>query len=410
MIPLTSLYESIDRVPLDEWRDVCRAAPSCLLEHGFLRALERTLPAGARMFHVLLRADDGRPAACASLSVYPVELLSLASPAIRERTAWIQRLLPGQGQLKILMCGLPFSAGQSNLAFAPKADRPRLLERLDLLLRKLARRERARLIVFKEFGDEERADMDGLVERGYVRGDSPAMYELAKPLQSFAEYRASLKAHYRTNVKRAQKKFATAGCRFERLTSSAGIEQVYTPQVHRLYEAVVSKSESRLEMLPHRFFLELARQLPGQLALTLAYRKDRLIGFTWELVDGPVYHFLFTGIDYSQSAGTDLYHNLVYEAMDHAFRSGTQMIHVGQTADGFKSLLGCSGTRRYVYARGAGPILSWILRQTSGLLFPPRSVVPPHDVFRAAVPAKAPRMVCQQVGRVLRAGEFLGGK
>ena len=176
--------------------------------------------------------------------------------------------------------------------------------------------------MFKEFGEEERSDMDGLLERGYVRGDSPPMYELEKPFAGFEEYSAALKAHYRTNIKRAQRKFATAGCRFVRLTNLRDIRRVYTPEVHRLYEAVVMNSETRLEVLSHQFFLELARQLPGQLALTVAYREDRLIGFTWELVDGPVYHFLFMGVDYSQNIETDLYFNLVYQAMDHAFRSG----------------------------------------------------------------------------------------
>ena len=145
-------------------------------------------------------------------------------------------------------------------------------------------------------------------------------------------------------------------------------------------------SETRLEVLSHHFFLELARQLPGRLALTVAYREDRLIGFTWELIDGPVYHFLFMGLDYSQNIETDLYFNLVYKAMDHAFRSGTRVVHVGQTADGFKSLLGCSGNRRYIYGRGVGPTFSWILRQASGLLFPPRPDLAPHDVFKADAP------------------------
>ena len=322
MNPIAGLYESIDAVPLDEWGEVCRTTPTWFLEPQFLRALERTLPDQARIFHALIRAQTAQPAACASLCLYPVDLLSLASPTIRDRAAWVRKLLPSLTQVKILMCGLPFSAGQSHLAFAPGADRPRTLEQLDLLLRQLARREGARLIVFKEFGEEERSDMDGLLERGYVRGDSPPMYELEKPFAGFEEYSAALKAHYRTNIKRAQRKFATAGCRFVRLTNLRDIRRVYTPEVHRLYEAVVMNSETRLEVLSHQFFLELARQLPGQLALTVAYREDRLIGFTWELVDGPVYHFLFMGVDYSQSTETDLYFNLVYQAMDHAFRSG----------------------------------------------------------------------------------------
>jgi predicted N-acyltransferase len=389
MNPMIGLYESIDAVPLDEWSEVCRTTPSCFLEPEFLLALERTLPDPARIFHAIIRAQDGKPAACASLCLYPVDLLSLASPTIRDRAAWVRKLLPSLTQIKILMCGLPFSAGQSHLAFAPRADRPRTLDQLDLLLQRLAQREGARLIVFKEFSEQECSDMDGLIKRGYVRADSPPMYELEKPFADFEEYTAALKAHYRTNIKRAQRKFATTGCRCVRLTSLHDIRRVYTPELHRLYEAVVANSETRLEVLSHPFFLELVQQLPGQLALTVAYREEHPIGFTWELIDGPVYHFLFMGVDYSQSTETNLYFNLVYKAMDHAFQSGARVIHVGQTADGFKSLLGCSGNRRYIYGRGAGPMSSWILRQASGLLFPPRPDLAPHDVFKAVVAARS---------------------
>jgi hypothetical protein len=153
------------------------------------------------------------------------------------------------------------------------------------------------------------------------------------------------------------------------------------------------KSETRLEVLSHHFFLELARQLPDRLALTVAYREDRLIGFTWELLDGQVYHFLFMGVDYFQCTETDLYFNLVYQAMDHAFRSGTRIIHVGQTADRFKSLLGCSGSPRYIYSRAVGPIISWILRQASSLLFPPRPDLAPHNVFKAVVATNCPKQL-----------------
>ncbi len=56
MHPMTGLYESIDAVPLDEWGEVSRAAPTCFMEPEFLRALEWTLPERARIFHALIRA------------------------------------------------------------------------------------------------------------------------------------------------------------------------------------------------------------------------------------------------------------------------------------------------------------------------------------------------------------------
>src|SRR5580692_4816191 len=95
---LVGLYESSNAVPWDEWSEVCRTTPTWFLDPRFLSAVERTLPDQARVFHAIVRAGDGKPAACASLCLYPVDLLSLASPAIRDRTAWLQRLLPGLTQ------------------------------------------------------------------------------------------------------------------------------------------------------------------------------------------------------------------------------------------------------------------------------------------------------------------------
>jgi hypothetical protein len=352
------------------------------MDPHFLRAIEKTLPDQARVFHTLIYEEDGTPGACASLCLYPIDLLLLAGPGVKKYVGWTRKFFPRLGQTKILMCGLPFSAGQSHLVFAPGCDRRRALKLLDQLLRQLARCEGASVIVFKEFGAEDCPDLDGLYDLGYWRADSPSMYELAKPFKSFADYCAALKAHYRTNIRRSQRKFDEAGCRVVRLNDPDAIAQVYTPELHCLYEAVVAKSDLKLEVLSREFFLELARQLPGRVNLTLVYRAERIVGFTWELADGREFHFLFMGLDHSENAAADLYFNMVYQAFDLAFRSGAEVVHVGQTADAFKALLGCTGKPRYLYARGVGLLLPWILRKCSGWLLPPRSPLPAHDVFK----------------------------
>ncbi len=296
------------------------------------------------------------------------------------------------------MCGLPFSAGQNHLTLAAGCNRARALGLLDTLLRQLARRERARAIVFKEFGAEGGPDLDELRQRGYWRADSPPMYELAKPFASFPDYLASLKAHYRTKVRRSQRRFEEAGCRCVRLRDPNAITQAYTPEVHALYEAVVAKSDLKLEVLSRDCFLELTRQLPGRLALTLVYREDRVVACAWDLTDGRECHFLFLGLDYSQNKETDLYFNVVYQELDYAFRSGAEIIHVGQTADAFKTLLGCSGKPLSIYARGVGLILPWLLRKCAGWLFPPRTPLPAHDVFKAEAQVPAPKALSRTVG------------
>jgi predicted N-acyltransferase len=376
------LYETIDRVPLADWNEASQGGSHGFMDPGFLRAVEKGFAGEARIFHVLID-QDGKPAASASLCLFPIDLLVLATPALRNKVGWVQKLFPGLGKVNILMCGLPFSAGQSHLAFAPGADRARAVQLLDTLMRQLARQHGARLVVLKEFSADDCEHMDLLKQHGYCRADSPPSYAMPKSFPSLTAYCDVLKSHYRRDIRKSLQKFERADCRVVHLEDPDEIRRVYIPEVHPLYEAVVGKADLKLEVLPHRFFHELAGQLPGQVTLTVAYRGERVVAFGWGLSAGPEFHGLFCGIDYEHNAECDLYFNVLYHSLDHAFRRGSQRITLGQTADTFKTRLGCNGTPRYIYARGTGPALSWVLRRSVGFLFPPRPPLPAKDVFKA---------------------------
>jgi predicted N-acyltransferase len=393
MTPAYRLYESIDQVPLNDWNEASQEGSHGFMDPDFLRAVEKGFAGEARIFHVLIYEEDGKPAACASLCLLACDLLLLAGPRLRRWAGWGRKFFPGLGKLNLLMCGLPFSAGQSHLAFAAGADRRRAVALLDTLVRQLARRHGARLIVFKEFSDDDGAHMDLLEERGYCRADTPATYVMPRPFSSLSAFCAALKSHYRTEIQRSQKKFVRAGCRVEHLDDPDVIRRVYTPQLHTLYEAVVGKAELKLEVLPHHFFHELAEQLPGRVTLTTIYRADQIVAFGWSLAAGSENHGLFCGIDYAHNSECDLYFNLMYHCLDCAFRSGSRHITMGQTADTFKTRLGCSGRRRCLYARGAGPLVSWVLRRVAGLLFPLRQPLDAKDVFKTAAVESSPKEI-----------------
>jgi predicted N-acyltransferase len=320
-----------------------------------------------------------------------VDPLLLAGPRLRRVVAWGRHWFPGLGKFTVLLCGLPLSAGQSHLAFAPGADRARAVVALDRVMQEVARRHGARLIVFKEFGDEDRAHLDALVPLGYCRADSPASYEMPRTFSSLKAFCDALKRHYRSEIQRSQKKFDRAGCRAVHLHDTEEIRRVYTPEVHRLYEAVVSKAAMKLEILPHRFFHALAQELAGRVTLTTVRRAEQVVAFGWSLTAGDAFHGLFCGIDYAHNAECDLYFNVMYQSLDLAFRSGCREITLGQTAEIFKTRLGCSGARRYLYVRGTGSLLSWLLRRSAGCLFPPRPPQPSKDVFKATNTPSAAR-------------------
>src|SRR5580698_8048942 len=157
------LYESIAAIPPDIWNAARSATPSSFTDPAFLHALEGGLPERTRVFHVVVRDENGNPAACASLCLMAVDLLLLAGPRVQRLAGLVRRLWPRLGMLRVLFCGLPVSSGQSQIGFAPGADRKRAIEKLDNLLQRLARQERAKVIVYKEFCDSDCRDLDGLV-------------------------------------------------------------------------------------------------------------------------------------------------------------------------------------------------------------------------------------------------------
>ena len=77
--------------------------------------------------------------------------------------------------------------------------------------------------------------------------------------------------------------FRSMGLEVVRLTDTGQIRQLYVPETHKLYEAVVSRSAHKLEILPLEFFHELSRRFPGQISCTFVLREDQVVAFNWAL-------------------------------------------------------------------------------------------------------------------------------
>lgn len=322
--------------------------------------------------------------AWASLCSFPVDVVTLAGPGVQSLAGRLRTVLPRLGLLRTLFVGLPVSLGQSHLVLSADADPEAVLATLDAALAEIAARERAWLIVWKEFDATAAARLAPLLARGYHRAESPVMHELDVRFKDFPDYCAALKSHYRSDVRRSERKFRASGFRVAQMHDAEEIRRVYTPEVHRLYEAVVAKSPVKLEVLPIEFFRELVRQFPGFVTLTAIYDGDRVVAFNWGMMDGRVHHYLFCGMDYAVARDADLYFNLMYHQLDDALRRGPDRIEVGQTADTFKARLGCRPTPRYFYVKPRGLLAGAALRHGFRLLFPDRPPAPIYAVFRSS--------------------------
>jgi predicted N-acyltransferase len=377
-----SIYEKINQCNAHEWDEIVRASlADILMSHGFVAAVEEAFENQARFTHAVLY-DDGRAVACGSFCAFPINLDLLAEGFARRLTEILNKQVPSMMRKKIVFCGLPVSVGARQLAIVPGARHEDVLRTMHEIAVSFARREHAPYIVFKEFSDGDSPKMDFLQKLGYQRFSSPAMNTFGRRFADMDSYVAALRSRYRQCVRKSLDKSRSSDLRYERLTDTAAILRLYSPQLHRLYEAVALSSTHRLELLPLSFFHGLARHLSGLVGLTLVYAGDRVVAFNWNLVHEGVYHFLFAGLDYDLNPSLDLYFNLMYAEMDYAFRAGAESLIFGQTADDFKLRLGCTQEQRFFYIASLGRVSSLILKAAGKLLLPDPPPPPTHHVFR----------------------------
>lgn len=327
-----------------------------------------------RFRYVLYRDSAGTPTAIAVLSSFTIDIGVLADDDwSRWALGLCRRISRWLVDYRIAFCGLPLSACQSSLRFAPGADPSAILSRLDQTLRRLARDDGASIVVLKEFADEELPPLQMLEALGYRKADSLPVHLLSLKSDSFDGYLQDVGKKKRHHIRQSMKKFAESGVQLMTTSDLPTIERLFTRETHRLYEAVLSRSKTQLERLPYEFFLEVARQLPDCCEFQFALVGDRVLAFCISLRGGHEYRPLFVGFDYECNRDIDLYFNLLFRTIADAAASGAAIVELGQNSDYFKrTKLGCVQARRSIYVRGAGPFMNGVIGLLFKQLFPAR--------------------------------------
>ena len=377
-----SLYGAVSDVPPQDWDPLCADPTDPFMDRRFLAAVEQSMSVDGKFFYVIVRDADGRPMACAALCAYRIDGAVLTGPTLKRFTETVRRVWPSYARLKVLFCGLPVSAGQKHFRLHPEADAALAIRALDEVMRRLARQERVWFIVAKEFEQADLAGLDCLKDYGYVLADSLPMNHFDPRFSSLDDYCRALRSHYRYKIKKSLRKFDVAGLHVETLVEPEEILAIYTDELHKLYDAVVDRAESKLEILPAEFFRQLVRQLPGEVSFSVIRQQERIVAFGWGLTRGGVYRSLFIGVDYSLNTDTDLYFNTMLRGIDGALKNGATDIFVGQAADDFKARIGCRQQPRFIYLKSPNRVFQWFFRRIARFIFPRPPAPAPHDLFK----------------------------
>jgi GNAT acetyltransferase-like protein len=260
----------------------------------FLAHCERENPCGQR-YHLLRRGGEVEAGAVVySLRIDLLAFLGVGSP------------------LTMQVVGIPCSVSSSGLLGAPEAQRR--------LLGGVLEGERGMVLVL----NLEEAPDDLQVAVGRTFPD----VVLENRFRSFDQYRHALRAPYRRRLDEIVRREAE-------LTIETGPCDRFSEEMHRMYLAVLRRSEGRLEQLTERFF----RTLPPAFRLTTFHREGRLRGWIITVADGDRFWFFLGGQDYDGDPRA-LYLVKLLAVLRQGIASGARTIVLGQSAEIPKLRLG----------------------------------------------------------------------
>jgi hypothetical protein len=310
-------------------------AASPFQRREFLAHCERENPCGQR-YHLLCRGGEVEAGAVVySLRVDLLAFLGIASP------------------LSMQVLGIPCSVSSSGLLGAPESQRR--------LLRQVLDAERGVVLVLNVEGAPE--DLPVAVGRTF-----PDVV-LENRFRSFDHYRHALRAPYRRRLDEILRREAE-------LTIETGSCTRFSEEMHRMYLAVLRRSEGRLEQLTDRFF----RTLPPAFRLTTFRRAGRLRGWIITVADPDRFWFFLGGQDYDDDPRA-LYLVKLLAVLRQGIASGARTIVLGQTAEIPKLRLGGTCHEKTMLGWHHHPMMRGLLR-LGGTALSYRRRPPPARVFR----------------------------
>ena len=360
-----TIHDSIDDVDRDAWVSLNTGRDDVFMDPRFIKVAEGSMDQIGQLRCVLFRDLNGRAVASACFYPYVLEASHLFSDRAKRVVAFASRVLPWLTRFRLIVCGLPIGAGQSSLRIAADADAAAILAILDSILLEVAAEFRAIAILWREFTDRECERLQPLHDLGYRREAQFPMHHAAVVDSSFSEYCQRIKSSKRRVIKRSQEKFESSGMRVEHKTGAQTLSDVDSTDFYHLFEAVLDGKQT-FEILPPKFFDELACRMPDQVVFTLISKDDQIKAFAASLRTESVFRQLFVGYDTESNADCDLYFNLWFHILDYALQGGFSDIVLGQTCDTFKKQkLGAWQDDRSYFTKGLNRFASTILRLTS---------------------------------------------
>ncbi len=342
------------------FRDRCK-------DHRFYEIMAQTLETDFQYEYLILEDSSGKVRAIQPLFFVRQNVCEGLSGRMRRIVDHLQRRFPRFLTMRLLMVGC--AAGESYLGACLAQDEEWTAARLHESLKIYARRNRASLVVLKDFSAKYRATLRNFSSNGYARIPSMPMTQLRLDYSDFEEYLNSLGKATRKNLRRKFRKTETAAP-----ISCEVVNDItpYVDEIYPLYLQVHDRSPQKFERLTEDYFCQLGKTMPERTRFFIWRQHGRAVAFSLCMVHGDTIYDEYLGLDYAVAYDLHLYFYTLRDIISWALKQGLKNYYSSPLNYDPKLHLGCDLVPLDLYVTHTRAVLNPIFRRALKFLEPTR--------------------------------------
>jgi predicted N-acyltransferase len=348
----------------DAWK---RALRNKCKDHRYYEIVEETLACGFEHHYLLLENRAGDVAAIQPVFFVQQNLVEGVPGKIRSVVDGIRKVFPRFLTMRVLMVGC--GAGTGDLGACSEISEPWVADALQTALRTYAKRNKASLVVFKDFPAKYRSALETLLSNGYARLPSMPMTRLALAYANWDEYFGTLSKATRKDLRRKFRKTERAP------KINMEVVKDITPfidEIYPLYLAVHERSPLKFETLTKDYFREVARRMPEQARFFIWRQNDKIVAFSFCLICGDAIYDECIGLDYTVALDLHLYFYTLRDIISWALQHGLKYYYSNPLNYEPKLHLDCELVPLDLYVMHTNLLLNPIFRRVIKYLGPTR--------------------------------------
>ncbi len=363
-------FSSIQAIEREAWND---CFPDALEDWDYIMAVENAGIEGFEWRYLTL--FDGPVLVAVATAFTTRYRLDTTVQGIGKRfTEHLNRVLPGLMQLQLYAIGSPVteqcSAGTASHVAA--SQRPALLAQLLTLAHRDAAQLGIGLIAVKDVPSHDDDWAHSCKAAGFQSMPSLPSAMLPVPFGSVDGYLGSLGKSTRKDMRR---KLRAPEPRVEWRDT---IDDVL-PEIMRLYDATLTRSDLQFERLPPAYFTGILQQLSNRAVCVLYWVDEQLVAFNLVLIDEHRLIDKFFGHDLELSREYNLYFRSWVVNVDYCIRHNIALYECGQAGYASKIRLGCTFQSNTLFFRHRNRLINSVLKLVKLFIRPDR-----HDPALAA--------------------------